>query len=31
MVDEKSLIRESELQNYLLVEGSDDAHIFKCL
>lgn len=31
MLSEKSLIRESELQNYLLVEGSDDAHVFKSL
>src|SRR5258708_24153255 len=31
MLSEKSLIRESKLQNYLLVEGSDDAHVFKGL
>jgi Protein of unknown function (DUF3226) len=31
MLSEKLLLRESELQNYLLVEGSDDAHVFKSL
>ena len=31
MLDEKSLIRESELQNFLLVEGKDDEHVFYSL
>ncbi len=31
MLSEKSLIRESELQNFLLVEGKDDEHVFYSL
>jgi hypothetical protein len=31
MLSEKSLIRESEPQNFLLVEGKDDEHVFYSL
>ena len=31
MLSEKSLIRESELKNFLLVEGKDDEHVFYSL
>ncbi len=31
MLSEKSFIRESELQNFLLVEGKDDEHVFYSL
>src|SRR5258708_8583834 len=31
MMSEKSLIRESEPQNFLLVEGKDDEHVFYSL